>query len=148
MGKIKAIRSEADYNAALARIDTLMDAEPGTHEGEELDVLTDLVEHYEAKHVPIGFPSPGAAIEFRLQQTGATFSEPLEDLDWNRFPLKAMAKLGWIPAVPNLASRAKELMCDLIRRAGGPEVAGSMLYRKSNHGRANVKTEPYALKAW
>ena len=51
MGKIKAIRSEADYNAALARIDTLMDAEPGTHEGEELDVLTDLVERYEAKHV-------------------------------------------------------------------------------------------------
>jgi len=69
-GKIKAIRSEADYNAALARIDTLMDAEPGTDEGEELDVRTDLVEHYEAKHVPMGFPSPGAAIEFRLQQTG------------------------------------------------------------------------------
>ena len=198
MGKIKAIRSEADYNTALARIDTLMDAEAGTLEGEELDVLTDLVEHYEAKHVPMGFPSPGAAVEFRLQQAGlsqrdlvpfigsrakvsevlsgkrqltmsmaralhehlgipaevllqqagATFSEPLEDLDWNRFPLKAMAKLGWIPAVPNLASRAKELMGDLIRRAGGPEVAASMLYRKSNPARANVKTEPYALKAW
>ena len=70
MGKIKAIRSEADYNAALARIEVLMDAEPNTPEGDELDVLTDLVEHYEEKHVPMGFPSPVAAIEFRLEQAG------------------------------------------------------------------------------
>ena len=53
-GNIKPIRTETDYEAALAHIDTLMDAEPGTLEGEELDVLTDLVELYEAKHVPIG----------------------------------------------------------------------------------------------
>ncbi len=70
MGEIKAIRTESDYNAALARIETLMDAEPGTHEGDELDVLADLVEHYEEKHVPMGFPSPIAAIEFRLEQAG------------------------------------------------------------------------------
>jgi HTH-type transcriptional regulator/antitoxin HigA len=55
---IKAIRTEADYEAALARIDTLMDAEPGTPEGEELDVLTDLVEHYEEKHVAMGHQAP------------------------------------------------------------------------------------------
>ena len=53
---IKAIRTEADYEAALARIDALMDAELGTTDGEELDVLTDLVEHYEEKHVPMGLP--------------------------------------------------------------------------------------------
>lgn len=57
---------------ALARIDALMDAEPGTPEGEELDVLTDLVEHYEEKHVPMGYPSAVAAIEFRLEQAGLT----------------------------------------------------------------------------
>jgi len=50
MRQIKAIRNEADYDAALRRIDALMDAEPGTPEGDELDVLTDLVEHYEEKH--------------------------------------------------------------------------------------------------
>lgn len=49
MTAVKAIRSEADYEAALARIDQLMDAAPGTPEGEELDVLTDLVEHYEER---------------------------------------------------------------------------------------------------
>ena len=37
MGKIKAIRNEADYDAALRRIDALMDAEPGTPEGDELN---------------------------------------------------------------------------------------------------------------
>lgn len=50
MSTIEAIRTEADYEAALDRIDALMDAKPGTPEGEELDVLADLVEHYEEKH--------------------------------------------------------------------------------------------------
>jgi HTH-type transcriptional regulator / antitoxin HigA len=46
--------------------------EPNTPEPDELDVLTDLVEHYEEKTVPMGFPSPVAAIEFRLEQAGLT----------------------------------------------------------------------------
>ena len=68
MNNIRAIKSETDYDAALARIDDLMDAESGTPGGEELDVLTNLVELYEAKHVPIGFPSPLGAIRFRMEQ--------------------------------------------------------------------------------
>lgn len=70
MSNIRAIRSEADYEAAIARIDDLMDAQSGTPEGEELDVLTDLVELYEAKHVPMGYPSPLGAIRFRMEQSG------------------------------------------------------------------------------
>lgn len=70
--QIRAIRSEADYTAALARIDALMDAEPDSPEGDELDVLTDLVEHYEEKTVPMGYPSPLAAIQFRMEQGGLT----------------------------------------------------------------------------
>ena len=54
METIKPIRTEADYQAALARIDELMDAAPGSREGEELDVLADLVEAYESKHEPMG----------------------------------------------------------------------------------------------
>ena len=68
MGIIKPIRTETDYEAALARIHALMNAEPGTSEGEELDILTDLVEHHEEKHVALGYPSAVAAIEFRLEQ--------------------------------------------------------------------------------
>jgi HTH-type transcriptional regulator/antitoxin HigA len=44
--------------------------------------------------------------------------------------------------------RAKEFIGELIRRAGGPEVAGAALYRKNDHMRANAKMDPYALKAW
>src|SRR5581483_8302817 len=70
--KIKPIRSEADYQASLARIDALMDAKPGTPEGEEPDVLVGLVELYEAKHVPMGYPSPVAAIECPPDPAGLT----------------------------------------------------------------------------
>jgi HTH-type transcriptional regulator/antitoxin HigA len=51
---IKALRTEADYEAALARIDVLMDAKAGTPEGQELDALTDLVEQYEEKVITLG----------------------------------------------------------------------------------------------
>ena len=44
MADVEPIRTEADYETALARIDALMDAEPGSPEGRELDVLVALVE--------------------------------------------------------------------------------------------------------
>ena len=72
MSNIKAIRTETDYKAALSRIDALMHAEPGTPAGDELDVLVDLVEHYEEKHEPLGFPSAIAAIRFRMEQANLT----------------------------------------------------------------------------
>ena len=67
-GKIKPVRTKQDYEDALARIDALMDAAPGSPEFDELDILVDLVELYESKHEPMGYPSPLAAIEFRMEQ--------------------------------------------------------------------------------
>ena len=52
---IRTIRTEADYASALMRINQLMDAELGSPEGAELDVLTDLVEVYEKRNVPMGY---------------------------------------------------------------------------------------------
>ena len=66
--KIKRIRTEKDYEEALARIDALMDAIPRSPEIDELDVLADLVELYESRHEPMGYPSPLAVIEFRMEQ--------------------------------------------------------------------------------
>ena len=66
--KLKSIRTEEDYEAALARIDEIFHAEVGTPEGVELDELVDLVESYEDKHYPIGLPDPISAIEFRMDQ--------------------------------------------------------------------------------
>ncbi|MBV5279415.1 MAG: DNA-binding protein [Campylobacteraceae bacterium] len=64
------IRTEADYDAVLARIDTLMDAKFGTPEGDELDVLVTLVEACEAKHYPMLPCDPIEAIKFRMDQMG------------------------------------------------------------------------------
>ena len=70
MTDIQPVRTDADYEAALARIDELMDAEPGTPAGRELNVLVDLVELYESRHEPMGHPDPVSAIEFRMEQAG------------------------------------------------------------------------------
>ena len=67
---IKPIKTEVDYDAALARISELMDAELNTLEGDELDVLGTLVEAYESKHHPISSPNPVEAIRFRMDQYG------------------------------------------------------------------------------
>ena len=69
---VKVIRTEADYEVALARIEKLMDAALGTPKGDELDVLSLLVETYEKEHYPIGSPTPLEAIEFFMDQKGLT----------------------------------------------------------------------------
>jgi antitoxin component HigA of HigAB toxin-antitoxin module len=53
--ELKPIRTEEDYEEALAKIDELWEAEPGSPEGDLLDVLTTLAEAYEEKRHPI-FP--------------------------------------------------------------------------------------------
>lgn len=70
MMNIKPIKNEADYEATLERIGALMDAQFDTPEGDELDVLTTLVESYEAKAHPIDAPNPVEAIRFRMEQYG------------------------------------------------------------------------------
>jgi HTH-type transcriptional regulator/antitoxin HigA len=70
--QVRPIRSEADYDAALERIDALMGAKPGSVEGDELDVLVTLVDAYEEKHFPIEAPDPVTAIQFQMEQQGLT----------------------------------------------------------------------------
>ena len=72
MATVSPIRTEDDYEAALARIAEILHAEIGTPEGDELDVLVDLVEMYEDRHHAIAFPSAIAAIEFHIDQHGLT----------------------------------------------------------------------------
>jgi HTH-type transcriptional regulator/antitoxin HigA len=70
MMDIRPIKTEDDYNNALLRIDELMDVEPDTEAGAELDVLVTLVDAYEFKHFPIETPDPVEAILFRMEQVG------------------------------------------------------------------------------
>ncbi len=67
---VKPIRNEKDYELALKRVESLMDAEFGTEAFDELEVLTTLIESYEAKHFTIDAPDPIKAIKFRMEQEG------------------------------------------------------------------------------
>ena len=70
MHEIRPIRTERDYEEALARVETLVSASLDSAEGRELDVLVGLGEAYEDKHFPMECPSPVAAIEFCMDQRG------------------------------------------------------------------------------
>ena len=100
---IKPIKCAADHEAALARIAELMDAEAGTAEGDELDVLATLVEAYEEKHFPVDAPDPIAAIKFRMEQQG------LRQADIVRF-------IGSRPRVSEILSGSRSLTLPMIRR--------------------------------
>lgn len=68
--EIRPIRTKADYRAALTEVERLWDAQPGTADGDRVEVLVTLIEAYEAKHHAIPAPDPIAAIEFMMQQKG------------------------------------------------------------------------------
>lgn len=61
----KIIKTEKDYERALARINDLMDADPDTPEGDNLELLVALVEMYEKAKPLIDLPDPVEAINFR-----------------------------------------------------------------------------------
>src|SRR5579872_7188145 len=69
---IKPILTEADHKVALAEIERLWDAQPGTPEFDKFQVLGTLVDAYEREHFPILPPDPIEAIKFRLEQQGLT----------------------------------------------------------------------------
>jgi len=54
----KVIKTEAEYEAALARVAELMDAQPGSADEQELELFALLVEQYEQEHFPIAPPDP------------------------------------------------------------------------------------------
>lgn len=72
---IHPIRTELDYDVALAEVERLIDADPDTPEGDSLDILVTLIEAYEAKHHVIDLPDPIDAIKFQMEQMGLSRKE-------------------------------------------------------------------------
>ena len=66
--KIKPIRTETDYEKALARVDKLWGARKGTPSGDELEVWVTLIEAYEEEKYPIDAPDPVSAIEYYMEE--------------------------------------------------------------------------------
>jgi len=69
---IKPIHTKADYTAALKLVSKLVDLDPAraTPDGDLLEIMSTLIEAYEAKHFPIEAADPIEAIKFRMDQQG------------------------------------------------------------------------------
>lgn len=69
---IRPIRSDDDLHGALRRLESVFQAEEGTPEADEMEILVTLIEAYENKHYPVGPADPVEAIKFRMEQQGLT----------------------------------------------------------------------------
>jgi HTH-type transcriptional regulator/antitoxin HigA len=77
MSDIRLIKTEADYEAAMAEIDDIFDdlPEPGTPEGDRFELLTVLVSHYEDRHFPIPAADPVDLLRFAITDMGHSQTE-------------------------------------------------------------------------
>ena len=71
--RTKILKTEKEYNEACERIYSLINSsdnaiEPDSTEGEEMELLSLLVEKYEMEHHLLGAPDPIEAIKFRMEQ--------------------------------------------------------------------------------
>ena len=67
---IKPIRNDEDLTQAFERLEAIFQAEPGTPEADEMEILVTLIEVYENKHYPIEASTPIEAIKFQMDQRG------------------------------------------------------------------------------
>jgi len=100
---IHPIRTEADYEAALAEIERLFDAAPHTPEGDRLEVLATLIEAYEEQHYSIPAPDPIEAIIYHMESRGLC----RRDLE---------PYLGSRARVAEVLNRKRPLSLEMIRR--------------------------------
>ena len=99
---IKPIKTEKDYQNALERLDLIFDAEKGSVEGDELEILGILIEAYENENFPIGFADPIEAIKFRMEQMG-----------YNQTDLARI--IGLKSRASEILSRKRKLTLEMIR---------------------------------
>ncbi|HEV7346917.1 helix-turn-helix domain-containing protein [Telluribacter sp.] len=99
---IKLIKNENDYQLVLQRLEVIFDAEPGTPEGDELEVIAFLIDSYEKEHFPIGKPDPIEAVKFRMEQLGIKQKELAE-------------VLGYKSRVSEILNKKRKLTLDMIR---------------------------------
>jgi HTH-type transcriptional regulator/antitoxin HigA len=100
--KLKPIKTKKDYQEALDRLEKIFDAKPGTSEGDELEVLSMLIEKYESEKYPIDFPDPIEAIKFRMEQLGFTQNDLAEIV-------------GLRSRASEILSKKRRLTLDMIR---------------------------------
>ncbi|OGF26662.1 hypothetical protein A2477_04155 [Candidatus Falkowbacteria bacterium RIFOXYC2_FULL_47_12] len=81
---IQPIKTPKDHKEALKKVEKLWDAKPDTKAGDELEVLTTLIEKYEADTYNILPPDPVEAIKFRMEQMNVTQTDIARLIGANR----------------------------------------------------------------
>jgi HTH-type transcriptional regulator / antitoxin HigA len=99
---IKPIKTKKDYQQALNRLEKIFDSKPGTKEGDELEILSLLIEKYEDEHFPIESPDPIEAIKFRMEQMG-----------YKQKDLEKM--IGYKGRVSEILNRKRKLNITMVR---------------------------------
>ena len=100
---LRPIRTDEDYHSALQEIELLFTARPDTPDGDRLDILTTLVEAYEAQHYAIPTPDPIDALHYYM-----------ESRDLTRRDLEPF--LGSRARVSEVLNRRRPLTLEMIRR--------------------------------
>ncbi|MBL4586972.1 MAG: transcriptional regulator [Flavobacteriales bacterium] len=100
---IKPIKTEKDYNNALAKLELVFDAPINSKEGDEAEILTMLIENYENEHYPFEAPDPITAIRIRM-----------EDLNLKQKDLIGI--IGGKSRVSEVLNRKKKLTVEMIRK--------------------------------
>jgi HTH-type transcriptional regulator / antitoxin HigA len=100
---IKPIKTKKDYDAALKRLDTIFDAKANTPGGDELEILSMVIDNYEQEHYPVDYPDPVEAIKFRMEQMGYTQND--------------LAKVvGLKSRASEILNRKRKLSLEMIRK--------------------------------
>lgn len=80
---IKPIKTGKDYEKALERLEVIFDAKPNSPEGDELEILSLLIDKYEKETFPIDAPDPIEAIKFRMEQLGMKQKDLAKTIGFN-----------------------------------------------------------------
>lgn len=99
---IKPIKTEQDYQMALQRLEEIFDAKTNSKEGDELEILSILIEKYESKNFPIDMPDPIEAIKFRMDQLGMKQKDLAEAVGFNS-------------RVSEILSKKRKLTIEMVR---------------------------------
>ncbi len=101
--ELKPIKTEMDYKAALKRLEEIFDAQLGTPDSDELEILGLMVDEYENKHYPIEAPDPIEAIKIRMEEMH------LKQVD-------LISEIGGKSRVSEILNRKRRLTVEMIRK--------------------------------
>jgi HTH-type transcriptional regulator/antitoxin HigA len=97
------IKTDGDYQMALKRLEIIFNAKKGSKEGDELELLSLLIDNYEKVRYIVDLPDPIEAIKFRMEQLG--------------YKQKDLAQaIGLKSRVSEILNRKRKLTLDMIRK--------------------------------